>query len=165
MTPSVPDRLNSAIRALSYVVLPALPAEASLAREQTQLVIGHLQITLAQYADTPAFEQREAEDYRDLAIVAAQIAKGGTATMVAAEGLAVTLEETKALSALATTAELQRALDRLLIALNEDGALDASAAVTRKVLELAAHRADLDRRWFSLMGFDPEIVERMQDTG
>jgi hypothetical protein len=162
VNPSVPDRLTSAIRALSYVVLPALPPEASLAREQTQLVIGHLQITLAQYAETPAFEQQEADDFRDLAIAAAQLAEGGTATMTAASALTNALDESKRLPALAQTDTLQKALDVLLVALVEDGDEAASSAIRGKVLEQANHRADVDRRWFSLMGFDPWILETMQ---
>jgi hypothetical protein len=162
MNPSVPDRLSSAIRALSYVVLPALPPEASLAREQTQLVIGHLQITLAQYAATPAFEQQEADDFRDLAITIAQLSQGGLATVEATHGLTDALEASKELPALAQTDMLQKAIDVLLIALVEDGEGAASTAIKTKVLEQATHRADVDRRWFSLMGFDPEILETMQ---
>lgn len=162
MNPSVPDRLTSAIRALSYVVLPALPPEASLAREQTQLVIGHLQITLAQYAETPAFEQQEADDFRDLAITVAQLATGGTSTMTAATALTVALDESKALPALAQTDMLQKALDGLLVALVVDGEEGARATIREKVLEQATHRADVDRCWFSLMGFDPEILEIMK---
>lgn len=162
MNPSVPDRLASAIRALSYVVLPALPPEASLAREQTQLVIGHLQITLAQYADTPAFEQQEAGDFRDLAIAVAQLAAGGPSTMAAVNDLTIALDESKGSPALAQTNQLQKALDGLLVALVADGDEAAGASVRAKVLEEATHRVDVDRRWFSLMGFDPEILETMQ---
>lgn len=162
MNPSVPDRLSSAIRALNYVVLPALPSEASLAREQTQLVIGHLQITLAQYADTPAFEQQEADDFRALAIAIAQLSQGGLATVEATRELIAALESSKELPALAQTDMLQKAIDALLIALFDDGESSAGIAIKAKVLEQAVHRADVDRRWFSLMGFDPEILETME---
>lgn len=164
MNPSVPDRLASAVRALSYVVLPALPVEASLAREQTQLVIGHLQITLAQYADTPAFEQQEADDFRDLAVDLTALASGGDATQAAAASLSRTLEDSASLPSLARTDALQKAIDDLLVALDRDGDEAAVEAVRAKVLSQAAHRADVDRRWFSMMGFDPEILETMKSA-
>jgi hypothetical protein len=162
VTPSVPDRLASAVRALTYVVMPALPKEASLAREQVELVIGHLQITLAQYAQTPAFENQEADDFRELAKAVLSLTQGGDATMSAASDLRQTLDTTAGLPALEQTAAIQRALDDLLVALPEDGTREAKSAITAKVLEVSAHRADLDRRWFSLMGFDPAIAEIMQ---
>ena len=47
------------MRALSEVILPHLPAEASLAQEQVHLCIGHLQIIRGQIDEAPAFERGE----------------------------------------------------------------------------------------------------------
>jgi hypothetical protein len=121
-----------------------------------------LQITLAQYAETPAFEQQEADDFRDLAITVAEHAIGGASTMAAATSLTVALGQSKGLPALAQTDTLQKALDGLLVALVDDGDKAASATIRDKVFEQAIHRADVDRRWFSLMGFDAEILEIIQ---
>src|SRR3546814_13166270 len=59
MTPSVDERFASVIRALTEVVLPHLPADASLAQEQVHLSVGHLQILRAPFDETPAFEREE----------------------------------------------------------------------------------------------------------
>ncbi|AIT81467.1 hypothetical protein JI59_17635 [Novosphingobium pentaromativorans US6-1] len=143
------------------MVMPALPKEASLAREQVELVIGHLQITLAQYDQTPGFERQEAEDFRDLAATVVSLAKGGSSTTATVDALQKALDASIDLAALEQTAVIQKALDDVLIALEADGTCEAQSAVRTRVLEVAAHRADVDRRWFSLMGFDPEIVEKM----
>lgn len=161
MNPSVPDRLTSAIRALNFVVLPALPSDASLAREQTQLVIGHLQITLAQYASAPDFETQEADDFRDLLTSVIQLAKGGSVTAAATSEAEKLLAESLKQSALQQTASLQKGLDDLLVALLVDGNEESYSHIRQIVIEQATHRADVDRRWFSLMGFDPEIREIM----
>ena len=85
-----------------------------------------------------------------------------TSTKAATNGLTVALDESKGLPALAQTDTLQKALDSLLVALVDDGDATANRAIRCKVLEQATHRANVDRRWFSLMGFDPEILEAMQ---
>lgn len=67
MNPSVDDRLNSVLRALQTVVLPALPESASLAREQVMLAMGHIQIVQAQRDATPGYEAGELADLRAMA--------------------------------------------------------------------------------------------------
>ena len=67
MNPSVDDRLNSVLRALETVVLPALPAGASLAQEQVMLAIGQIQIVQVQRHLTPAYEQGELDDINAMA--------------------------------------------------------------------------------------------------
>ncbi|HMO68292.1 MAG TPA: hypothetical protein PKE25_06450, partial [Novosphingobium sp.] len=67
MIPSIDDRLASVVRALTEGILPHLPADASLAQEQVQLCIGHLQILRAQIDAAPAFEREELADAAALA--------------------------------------------------------------------------------------------------
>ena len=76
MTPSVDERLASIIRALTEVVLPHLPEDASLAQEQVHLSVGHLQILRAQFDATPAFEREELDDNKALAAALVATIKG-----------------------------------------------------------------------------------------
>src|SRR3546814_11904766 len=83
MTPSVDERFASVIRALTEVVLPHLPADASLAQEQVHLSVGHLQILRAQFDETPAFEREELGDAIVLAGALTDAIEGGQATRAA----------------------------------------------------------------------------------
>ena len=152
MTPSVDDRLNSVLRALQAVVLPALPASAHLAREQVMLAMGHLQIIQAQRDATQGFESGELSDIEAMA----------------REILAVEGEETGA-SARASLNEclaadtgiardradaIRGAIDTLLVAAH--GADDAAyhRRLAAVILPLGLARAKKDRAWFLPMGFD-----------
>ena len=86
MTPNIDERLASIIRALTEVVLPHLPPEASLAQEQVHLAVGHLQILRAQLDDIPAYELEELEDGVALAKALAPI-NGGPVTTSAQSSL------------------------------------------------------------------------------
>ena len=88
MIPSVDERLASIIRALSEVILPHLPPEASLAQEQAHLAIGHLQILRLQLDAAPAFEREELADAQAIGKALAAAITGGAATTIAIAALA-----------------------------------------------------------------------------
>ncbi len=154
MNPSVKDRLGSVVRALHGVVLPALPKEASLAQEQVMLAMGHIQIILAQMDAAPAFLADEAADLTMMGHAVLAATRGGVKTEAAKSGLAAALAHRGNASEEARTAEIQDAIDAVLLALAEDGDADARAAAHKAVLAQGAARADKDRRWFAAMGFD-----------
>lgn len=154
MNPSVRDRLGSVVRALSGVVLPAIPKEASLAQEQVMLAMGHIQIILAQMDSAPDFEAQEATDLENMAQDVAVAAKGGQVTTRAVYDLQTHISGTGASGPSDRTTVLQDGIDAVLLALADDGEHAARAAVTTLVLQHGAARADKDRRWFSAMGFD-----------
>lgn len=154
MNPSVRDRLGSVVRALSGVVLPAIPKEASLAQEQVMLAMGHIQIILAQMDAAPGFEAQEAADLDAMAQGVAAAAKGGPATTQAVNDLQAQASGLASSGPSDRTAGLQDGIDAVLLALAHDGDHAARAAVTAFVLQLGAARADKDRRWFAAMGFD-----------
>ena len=93
MNPSVDDRLNSVLRALQTVVLPALPESASLAREQVMLAMGHIQIIQAQRDATPAFEQEELDDIRAMAAAVLALEDAPAALAPQRETLAAALAD------------------------------------------------------------------------
>ena len=49
MNPDIDLRLQSMLKALTDVIVPALPAQERMAREQAGLLIGHLQIISEQW--------------------------------------------------------------------------------------------------------------------
>src|SRR3546814_13248477 len=83
MTPSTDERIASIIRSLTEVILPHLPADASLAQEQAQLAIGHLQILRLQIDGIQDFEAEELADARLLASELAAAIDGGPRTAAA----------------------------------------------------------------------------------
>jgi hypothetical protein len=142
------------VRALSGVVLPALPKDASLAQEQVMLAMGHIQIILAQMDAEPGFVADEANDFRAMGQAVSELLIGGPKTDAAKATLATALQASEGASAEARTAEIQQAIDAALLAVAEDGEAGARAAVNAAILKHGAARADKDRRWFAAMGFD-----------
>ncbi|MEE4206219.1 MAG: hypothetical protein V2I39_08000 [Erythrobacter sp.] len=156
MNPSVDDRLNSVLRALETVVLPALPASASLAQEQVMLAMGHIQIIQAQRDTTPAFEMGELEDLRRMAeaILALEDAPDNCADQRA--GLKAAIEGPTD-DPRASAERLRVAIDDLLVAARQAGEDAYRDALSRTILPLARERAGKDREWFAVMGFDIDL--------
>ncbi len=154
MNPSVRDRLASVVRALGGVILPALPNDASLAKEQAMLAMGHIQIILAQMDAAPDFLADEAADFREMAAATAAAMAGGEQTRAAKAALEAALLVPAASPPEQVSSTLQAAIDRALVALAADGEASARAAASKAVLAIGACRADKDRRWFAAMGFD-----------
>lgn len=152
MNPSVDDRLSSVVRALTDIILPVLPADASLAREQLQLTIGHVQILRAQLGDVAAFEREELEDARTLAVCLLS-AGGGGAVVSAALGA---LQQAAMSASSADT--VNQAIHEVIRAAGVDGAREFRASLRAKVIALEETRSSKDRRWFAPMGFDQEAA-------
>ncbi len=158
MNPSVDDRLNSVLRALQTVVLPALPDHASLAREQVMLAMGHIQIIQAQRDATPAFEQDELDDLRNMAgaILAIHVAPEVCARE--RDALAAVLAQADGDGPPRQAAEaIRTAIDALLIAARTAGEANFHTALAATILPLGRARALKDREWFAIMGFDIEL--------
>ena len=144
MTPNVDDRLASVIRALTDVVLPALPPEAGLAQEQVQLALGHLQILRAQIDGSLAFEAAELADARALAEQLAGMA-GGEAL---AEPLAAAKRAATPADIRAARVAIHAAIHDLVPAASRDPAL------VRTIIAAERARVAKDRAWFAPFGFD-----------
>ncbi|MET0547377.1 MAG: hypothetical protein ABWZ40_13830 [Caulobacterales bacterium] len=151
MTPSIEHRLDSVIRALSDIILPALPASANLATEQTRLAIGHLKILKAQIPLVHDFEEDETRDARAL----------GEALLAAAQGGPVTQKAVSALRELMAVSACGSEINAGVVALLDAGAVDGESAFQRQsvaiTIEHEAARALKDRKWFAPMGFDAEM--------
>lgn len=154
MTPSVDERLASIIRALTEVVLPHLPPDASLAQEQVQLSVGHLQILRAQFDATPAFEREELDDNRALAAALVAAITGGAATNAATASLNESVISSDGSDVRGELREINQGIEALVKAVSQDGAAGTKASLSALILEHEKGRVLKDRRWFLPFGFD-----------
>jgi hypothetical protein len=154
MIPSVDERLASIIRALSEVILPHLPREASLAQEQAHLAIGHLQILRLQLDLAPAFEREELADAQAVGAALVAAITGGTATTAAIAALGASLSSADGPDERRQTAQIHEAVDVLVQAVSKDGAVGANTRLAGIILEHEQARVMKDRKWFLPFGFD-----------
>jgi hypothetical protein len=152
MIPSVDDRLASVVRALTDVVMPSLPPEAGLAKEQIQLAVGHLMILRAQIDGTPGFETDEAEDARVLGQILLAKGDGGTATKAALAALKAVVDTSTGVRT--DRINIHTAIDGLVKATSVDGSASFRAALGNIIVKHQTPRTMKDRHWFSPFGFD-----------
>ena len=157
MIPSTDERLASVVRALTDVVMPSLPAEAGLAREQVELSLGHLQILRAQLDTIASFEAEELADSRAIGEALSGCA-GGPETGSAAAILTDTLGKGKAADGPADIRTARIAIHAAIAALVKAVAADGNAAtrsrMSRLILAHETRRVAKDRAWFAPFGFD-----------
>lgn len=157
MNPSVDERLASIVRALNDVILPSLPDDAGLAKEQLQLAVGHIQILRAQIDAAPAYEAEELADAVRLASALVS-AEGENQTSVTVSGLKQTLQDAEAAESPADVRSarinLHAKIDALVAAVFTDGDERSRSMVQDSILEQEKMRSLKDRKWFAPFGFD-----------
>ena len=153
MNPSVDDRLNSVLRALETVVLPALPANASLAQEQVMLAMGQLQIIQAQRDAAQGYEQEELDDIVAMARAVLDAGDHPAGCSAARQSLSQALANEDGYPR-ERSERVRGALDALLVAAHDESAYHRTLAEI--ILPLGQQRAVKDRAWFGMMGFDAE---------
>lgn len=154
MTPNVDERLASIVRSLTEVVLPHLPAEASLAQEQVQMCIGHIQVLRKQLDEIPAFEAGELTDACALARALSGGIGGGAQTGAAKAALVGATIRADGTQVRRQTLEIHKSVDALVKAVACDGDAESRKSISRLILEHEAARALKDRTWFAPYGFD-----------
>lgn len=160
MIPSVDDRLASIVRALSDIILPALPADAGLARDLSALSIAHLQILRAQLDAAPAFELEELADARALAMALLEKGEGGGKTQAALASLreSVHRDNPDQLPRQARAA-INTAIDSVIRSASIDASAVFRSEMAKIVISMQAARVLKDRKWFVPMGFDTDVIE------
>ena len=154
MLPTVEERLDSIIRALTTVVLKSLPADAKLAREQVQLSVGHLSILREQIEILPQFEREELVDAVALATALLQQCGDGKATFAARQNLERLLAaQTDPLCNPDVTA-INSAISDLIEALCRDGSEECRRSMFKSVINFEKYRSNKDRIMFKSYGFD-----------
>ena len=154
MTPNVDDRLASVIRALTEVILPHLPPEASLAQEQVHLSVGHLQILRAQIDAIPGFEREELDDAVAVGKALGGVVSGDAETGKALASLASSVAAAGGGDVRAERKAISSAIAVLIGAVSADGDAAGKAALSKTILEHEHPRAQKDRHWFAPFGFD-----------
>lgn len=154
MTPNVDERIASIVRSLSEVVLPHLPSEASLAQEQVQLCIGHLQILRAQIDQVPTFEREELDDALTVARELAATVAGAEHTAAAVTAINVAVAASDGSDVRGERKRVLQAVDSLVKAVSIDGLPEGKSAVSSMILQHEAARSLKDRQWFAPFGFD-----------
>jgi hypothetical protein len=179
MTPDLGTRLDTIARALTEVVIPALPPHEVLALEQAALCVGHLAILGEQYRYLADYEALCLAEMSALAASLLAVAAGGPATGTAAEALRGEADrvgapvdtggEAAAPEVLpggapgrtASAAHQRRnalagAVDELIRAAGRDGEPEFRGATRRLVLAHGRRQSDRDRAWFRACGMDPD---------
>lgn len=158
MNPSVEDRLASIVRAMNDIILPALPAEESLARDLSQMIIAHLQILRAQVDEAPKYEQEELSDAQALGRALLEKGDGGKEVQAALSALRKAIDGGGAGPRQARAA-IYHAIDAVI----RKTAIDGGAAFQKQLpdilITLQYARAMKDRTWFAPMGFDNGMIE------
>lgn len=149
MMPSTELRIRSMLRAIEQIVLPAIPASNSLAQEQAQLVLGHLQVLLEQTGHEFVVRSLDTQALVELADALVDASVGGEATKTATESL-------RDLSPDASNADLSFSIERLMLASGLDGSEEFVTTSSALVLAYSRYSNQLNRAWFKGMQFDAE---------
>jgi len=150
MNPSSQLRLSTMMRAMTDIILPAIPAGESMAQEQSQLLIGHIAALMAQDG-----RERELVDYNARHLIAC-----ATRLLALAESESLSDEKLIDLRAAVTandTAKVAFALERLMAQCDVSDGFKRESSVL--LIQYARQHSVAGRSWFSPMGFDSKPSE------
>lgn len=159
MMPSIELRFSTMVRALTEVILPALPPENALAREQAQLLIAHLNLIAAQWPHAAAYETKSVADIVSLAERLADGADGGAATRDAASALRDCVHDSEGVAADQRRAAVAAAIDELVTACGRDGSEEFRRNLSAAILDYTTDQVWRDRVMFAGSGMDPDSAE------
>jgi hypothetical protein len=157
-------RLMAMIRAISEVIIPAIPANQKLAIDQATIVLGNLKMLADQQDRAVDFAMAELREHLELIGTLAQAADGGPATAASAETARNLARELRPVAALPCptqailldmAARAKTAGEVLVDAAFEDGAPAFRAAVANAVMAQAECQIERERAWTRAAGFDP----------
>jgi hypothetical protein len=166
MVPDFALRIHAMIRSLREVVLPALPADAMLAIDQANILVGYLGIMaeqhdrvfeylLAELAEYAELLSAMVEDAHGAQSIEGAIAKARTALGMAAPILQMSIPRQGELSALVRS--LKETADELLRAAWQDGAPAYRQASAQRVMQQAERQILRERAWFRASGFELDV--------
>jgi hypothetical protein len=160
--PSIDLRIQNLVKALQQVVLPAIPPQQRLARDQASLVIGHLNMIAAQWKSALKFESQSLDGLLGLAekLLAARDV-GMTANLRArlgAEiGLCKGIDRSDGAAIEAGNVRLGKLVDELIRA--DDTQQPIPPELMQLVFEYGARQAWRERTWFQGNMLDPGRAE------
>lgn len=167
-------QIQSMIKALTDVVLPAVDPVNKLAQEQTRLVLGTLGLMAQQYPLRFQFNCDELSRLLKLAGVLQEVARGGPETTACVEKMALaaaaagrTLERSQVGPDTIEQAvrEMRAAASQVVRSIYIDGDETALRQVEGAVLANARDQLLRDRSWVLMQGWepDPAALPKIQD--
>lgn len=158
MLPGIDLRLRNMIKSIEDIVLPAIPNDQSLAREQARLIAGHLAIIKEQWRHAVRFEAGSLAALVDLAWALVPLVEEDQAALIhkAAEATAhINWQDIDALNS--SICAIGSAIDQVV--LGEDGKRPLSRAAWDVILAYGEKDAHRQRTWFQGVGIDPDRAE------
>ncbi len=167
-------QIQSMIKALSDVVLPAVDPANKLAQEQTRLVLGTLALMAQQLPLRFQFSCDELSRLLKLAGVLRQVAHGGPKTSACVETMALaTAAASRALEQAQSgpdavgqaVREMRATTSQLVRSIYIDGDAAALKQVEAAVLAMSGEQLLRDRSWVLMQGWepDPEALPKIRD--
>jgi hypothetical protein len=165
MVPDFALRIQSMIRSLREVVLPALPNDQLLAIDQANILVGYLRIMAEQHDRVFEYLLVELSEYAELVSALADdvqgagsidgaVAKARSALAQAAPLMQMRIPRQRELSALVRS--LKESADDLLLAARQDGTPAFRQASIDRVMQQAERQIRRERSWFRASGFELE---------
>lgn len=158
MNPDLDLRLKSVLKALTDVILPALPASERLARDQANLVIGHLTIIAEQWQHALNFELHNLAQScllaGELAGMNFDSALGDDLIAALSAAEAVDRNDYQAVTQIHRL--LKSVIDRLISA--DHHCAPMPPAMLAAVLRYNHRRAPRERVWHRTAGLDPDAA-------
>ncbi|MET0984171.1 MAG: hypothetical protein ABW034_02080 [Steroidobacteraceae bacterium] len=164
MTPDIDVRLQSVIKAIEQVILPAVDPNNPLAREQATVAIGHLQMIRGQWQYLTDYVAGCLLDLTRLGFALIGAADGGARTVAAAAALDSHLstadsaqhEPSYTLSRRRETIAVR--IDDLIKASAVDGSAKFREECEDLVLDYGVRQTERDRAWYKASGLDPDYA-------
>lgn len=155
MLPNIDLRISNIIKAMEQVLLPALPADQRLARDQAMLIIGQLSMIADQWKHAAAYERLTLDDLRGLATQLLPAAQGPAKDALTQQIAATDNCDANDVDALeSANIALGRAVDAVI--LGDDGTHDLPAECVEAILAYGDRHAHAERIWFKGNRLDPD---------
>lgn len=162
-------QIQSMIKAMTDVVLPAVAPEHKMAQEQARLVIGMLTLLAQRLPLQFRYDRDELDRYVALAAQLQKRVQGADRTRAATDEMnaclsngAAVLDRARAepCEVEAAVFDLRAAVSALVQAAAEEGDSSSQAALKELILGAAKAQLDRERAWLISMGFeaDPSAV-------
>jgi hypothetical protein len=165
MIPSHALRLQTMLRSVQEVLIPALDPGSQLARDQAQILVANLRLMADQADRTYEYEMVELREYAALLRGLLTRAEGGEATRLQQASSLALLHEIEGVAALpiprhaelsAHVRRAKAAADALLAASQVDGGPEFRSHAVDAVLVQAAAQNVRERVWFKSAGLDAD---------
>lgn len=168
-------QIQTVVKALNDVILPAVDPDNAIAREQGQLAVAMLQFVADRLPQTLAYARTELQEHVDLADRLLALDSLPDAAATARRALAASVEKGGGLldrtgiepgELEASARDIRAAISRLVDAASADET--ARAAVDRIVLAAAKPQLQRERAWLAPLGVEwdaevPEIRELVEE--